>query len=117
MDTWTRDALLATASGGALLASLAITESLSLLGRPAVAVAGVAAALAVETLFVADTPAAELWERAPVRTASVLLIVGAGALAVRAGGLWLVAAACWGLATYFVLLGLLVTGLWRPAES
>ncbi|WP_459191985.1 hypothetical protein [Halosimplex sp. J119] len=110
-----RDATLAAASGAAMVAVLAVTESLSLLTRPTSAATGVGAALVVEALFVADTPAGELWKRRKVRIGSaVALVVGAG-VAVAAGGLWLVAAACWGLATYFVLLALLVAGIWDPA--
>ncbi|QLH82929.1 hypothetical protein [Halosimplex pelagicum] len=114
MQSTTRDAILAAASGGALLAVLAVTASLSLLGRPAVAAAGVCAALAVEALFVADTPAAELWERPAVQVGSATALVGGAGVAVWALGPWVVAAACWGLATYFGLLALLLAGVWSP---
>ncbi|QLH77792.1 hypothetical protein HZS55_10975 [Halosimplex rubrum] len=112
MQSTTRDALLATVSGGALLAVLAVTESLSPLGRPAVAVAGVGAALAVEALFVADTPVAELWVRPSVQVGSAAALLAGAGLATWALGPWVVAAACWGLATYFVLLALLLAGVW-----
>ena len=112
MQSTTRDAILAATSAGALLAVLAVTASLSALARPAVVATGVGAALAVEALFVADTPAAELWERPAVQAGSATaLVVGAG-LAVWALGPWVVAAVCWGLATYFGLLGLLLAGVW-----
>ncbi len=112
-----RDASLAAASGVALLAVLAVTESLSLLAEPRSAAAGVAAALAVEALFVAETPAGDLWERPVVQIGSLVALVAGGAVAVAVDGHWLVAAACWGLATYFVLLALLVAGVWNPAAS
>lgn len=112
MQSTTRDALLAATSGAVLLATLAVTGSLSTLARPAVAAAGVAAALAVEALFVADTPAAELWERRVVQVGSALALVGSAGVALLVAGPRVVAAACWGLATYFVLLALLLAGVW-----
>jgi len=112
----TRDALLAGASGTALLALLTLTASLSLLARPETAAAGVGAALLVEALFVADTRAVELWERRSVRLVSVAVLVAGSILAAGVAGQWLVAATCWGLATYFVLLGLLVSGVWDPSD-
>ncbi|WP_436910107.1 hypothetical protein [Halosimplex marinum] len=117
MQSTTRDALLAAASAALLLAVLAVAESLSLLARPAVAVVGATAALAVEALFVADTPAADLWTRPGVQVGSALALVAGAGLAVWAAGAWLVAAACWGLATYFCLLALLVAGVWEPEPA
>jgi hypothetical protein len=117
VQSTTRDALLAAVSAAVLLAVLAVAESLSLLARPAVAAVGVAAALAVEALFVADTPAADLWTRPGVRFRSALALVAGTALAAWTAGAWLVAAACWGLATYFCLLALLVAGVWEPEPA
>lgn len=112
MQSTTRDAILAATSAGALLVVLAVTASLSTLAQPAVVATGVGAALAVEALFVADTPAAELWERTAVQAGSATaLVVGAG-LAVWVLGPWVAAAACWGVATYFALLALLLAGVW-----
>ena len=116
MKPTTRDALLASASGVVPLAVLAVTESLSLLGRVDAAVAGVGLALFVEALFVAGTRAVELWERRAVRLTVLAVLVVGSVLAVAVTGQWLVAAACWGLATYFVLLGLLVSGMWAPSD-
>ena len=63
-----------------------------------------AGALGIEALFVLDTAVASLWERRGVRTASaVALLGGAGGVAVFLGPV-VVAAACWGLITYFVIL-------------
>ncbi|MFC7139021.1 hypothetical protein ACFQMA_04110 [Halosimplex aquaticum] len=112
-----RDALLAVVCGVALLTLLAVTESLSLLVRPGSAAAGIAAALAVEALFVADTPAGDLWERPAVQAGSVVALAAGGVVAVAVGGRWFVAAACWGVATYFVLLALVLTGVWNPTAS
>ncbi|WP_436930378.1 hypothetical protein [Halosimplex halobium] len=117
MQSTTRDALLAAASAAVLLAVLAATGSLPLLTRPAAVATGIGAALAVEALFVADTPATDLWERPAVQVGSALALVAGAALAVWTAGAWLVAAACWGLATYFVLLALLVAGVWEPKPA
>jgi hypothetical protein len=117
VQSTTRDALLATGCVGALSAALGLTASLSLLARPVVVAVGVTAGLAVEALFVADTPAAELWERPAVQAASVVALVGGAGLAVWAGGPWAVAVVWWGLATYFLLLALLVAGVWNPKPA
>ena len=117
MDSTARDATLAAASAVSLVAALAVTDSVSLLLRPLSVGVGVTAALAVEALFVADTPAGDLWGRPTVQVGSAVALVAAGALAVAAGAVWLVAAACWGLATYFFLLALLLTGVWAPDGS
>jgi hypothetical protein len=112
-----RDALLATASGVALLAGLALTESLALLADPTAAAAGVVVALLVEAAFVAGTPAGRLWERPLVRRLAVAaFVVGAVAIA-RVGDPRVFAAGLWGIATYFALLFLVLTGVWNPGES
>jgi len=99
-----RDAGFALLCGLALVAYLRRAGALDTLwSEPAVAI-GVTGALGVEALFVLDTPVASLWERRGVRTASaVTLLICAGGLAVRLGPV-IVAAACWGLITYFVIL-------------
>ncbi|QPV63614.1 hypothetical protein I7X12_02990 [Halosimplex litoreum] len=112
MQSTTRDALLATGCVCALSAALGLTASLSLLARPAVAVMGVTAGLAVEALFVAETPVVELWERPVVQVGSAVALVGGAGLAVWVGGPWAVAVAWWGLVTYFFLLALVVAGVW-----
>jgi hypothetical protein len=112
----TRDVLLAGTSGAVLLALLTVTASLSLLARPETAAVGVGVALLVEALFVVDTPAVELWERRSVRLVSAAALIGGAVLAVATAGRWLVAAACWGLAAYFALLALLVSGVWDPSD-
>ena len=116
MNPTTRDALLAGTSGAVLLALLAVTASLSLLVRPETAAVGVGVALLVETLFVGDTPAVKLWERRSVRLVSTAVLVGGVILAVATALGWLVAAACWGVAAYFALLALLVSGVWDPND-
>ncbi|MFB6139796.1 MAG: hypothetical protein ABEJ26_05110 [Halosimplex sp.] len=116
MNPLARDAALATLCGAALVAALAISGSLSALFEPASAAAGVAVALAVEALFVFDTPASDLWERPAVRVGSAVALATGGALALAAGGPRVVAALCWGLGTYFALLALLLAGIWTPDD-
>ncbi|MFY4812953.1 hypothetical protein ACOJIV_09720 [Haloarcula sp. AONF1] len=80
------------------------TGALGTLRSGSAVAVGVACALGVEALFVFDTPVASLWERRGVRTASaVALIACAVGLAVLVGPV-VVAAACWGLITYFGIL-------------
>lgn len=106
-----RDAVLAAASGAVLLGALAVAGSLASLADPGAAVAGVVAALAVEWLFVAETPAGTLWERRRVRAASVAALLGGSAALAWVTGPWILAAACWGVATYFALLALVLAGV------
>jgi len=110
-----RDAAFAGLSGASLLAFLVLTGDAAALASFPAAVTGVAAALAIEAAFVADTPVRTLWERRGVRLASAAALV-AGALGLAAvGGPLVVAAACWGLATYFALLVLALAGYWGDA--
>jgi hypothetical protein len=107
-----RDAVLATSCGVVLLGVLAVGRWTAFLFDPLAVVLGVVGALATEGLFLADTPAAALWERLWVRSVSVfVLLFGAVAAAYLVGPV-VVAAACWGLATYFVFLALAVAGHW-----
>ncbi|MGB9952442.1 hypothetical protein ACOZ4F_08580 [Haloarcula marismortui] len=104
MPSYRRDAVFALLCGLVLLAYLRWTAAVETLQSGVAVVVGVAGALGVEALFLLDTPAASLWERRGVRTASaVALLVCAAGLAVLLGPV-VVAAACWGLATYFVVL-------------
>ncbi|MDS0220580.1 hypothetical protein NDI54_04350 [Haloarcula sp. S1AR25-5A] len=99
-----RDAGVALLCGVALVGYLSLVGALDALWSVAVAAVGVAGALAVEALFVLDTPIASLWDRRGVRTgAAAALLVGAVGLTAFLGPA-VVAAACWGLGTYFVIL-------------
>jgi len=107
-----RDAALAACCTVVLLGVLSVGDWAWTLVDPVAAVVGVAGALAIEALFVADTPVAGLWEYLYFRTASVFaLLFGAVAAAYLVGPV-VVGAAVWGLATYFVFLGLALAGLW-----
>ena len=104
MPDYRRDAGSALFCGLVLVAYLRWAGALDTLWTESAVAVGVAGALGVEALFVLDTPAASLWERRGVRTASaVALLACAGGLAARLGPV-VVAAACWGLVTYFVIL-------------
>lgn len=109
MPDFRRDAAFAGLSGVCLLASLFLTGEAAALGTLPAAAAGVGSALALEAVFVADTPVQTLWERRGVRLASAAALVVALGLAAVSGPL-VVAAACWGLATYFVLLVIVLAG-------
>lgn len=112
MTDYRRDAVLAACCAFVLLGVLAVGDWTWTLVDPVAAVVGVAGALAIEGLFVADTPVAACWEHLSVRTASVFaLLLGAVAAAYLVGPV-LVGAAVWGLATYFVLLGFALAGVW-----
>lgn len=116
MDPRVRDALLAAGCGVALLGALAWLDATAVLWQPTAAASGITGALLVEAAFVADTPARRLWERRSVQAVSVAVLLGGGAVAAVVFGPWALAAACWGLATYFALLALLVSGRW-PGEN
>jgi hypothetical protein len=106
------DAAIALASGAVLLGALAVTDDLGMLGEWRAVAAGLAGGVVVEALFLAGTPVAEWWDRPWVGPASGLgLVVGAVGLALWLGPV-VVAAACWGLATYFSLLVLAALGRW-----
>ena len=112
-----RDALLAAASGAACLAFLLVSDATAALARPATVVAGGGAALSVEALFVAETPVVRWWTDPRVQVGSAVAFVAAAAVGFLVAGPWLLAAACWGLATYFALLSLLAAGVWTPEGS
>ncbi|MDT3433317.1 hypothetical protein [Haloarcula sp. 1CSR25-25] len=104
MPDYRRDAGAALLCGLALVAYLGQVGALDTLRSGAAVAVGVTGALGVEALFVLDTPVASLWERRGVRTASAAaLLACAGGLAVLVGPV-IVAAVCWGLVTYFVVL-------------
>ncbi|KOX93677.1 hypothetical protein AMS69_07065 [Haloarcula rubripromontorii] len=106
MPSYRRDAGFALLCGLVLLASLRWTATLETLWSGVAVAVGVAGALAVEALFVFETPVSSLWERRGVRTGSAVgLLACAGGLAAFVGPI-VVAAACWGLITYFALLAI-----------
>ena len=111
---YVRDASLALLCGVVLIGGLVRFDSLSLLTDPTALVVGVAGALVVKAAFVAGTPAGRLWERRAVQAGAVGALLAGAALVAWMAGPWILAAVCWGLATYFVLLAMVVTGVWNP---
>lgn len=112
VDEYVRDASLAATSGAVVLFGLARAGSLSLLRTPSALGVGVAGALAVEAAFVADTPAGRLWESRTVQVGGTTAFLGGVAALAWVTGPWILAAACWGLATYFCLLALVLADVW-----
>ena len=112
MTDYRRDAALAACCTVVLLGVLSTGDWLWTLADPVAVGVGIAAALAIEGLFVADTPVAGLWEHPSLRAGSVsALLFGAVAAGYLVGPV-LVGAALWGLVTYFVLLGAALAGAW-----
>ncbi|SDM21871.1 hypothetical protein SAMN04487949_1314 [Halogranum gelatinilyticum] len=119
MNSRHRDGLLALVVGGGLLAVASATglRAADLL-RPTALAFGCAGALGLE-LLMARFPerSIALWERRSVRVGSALLVVGGGGLLATTAGGWAVAALCGGLATYFVLLALVLSGVVPGPET
>lgn len=104
MPNYRRDAGAALLCGGALLAALSWAGALGTLRVWPVAAVGVAGALGLEAMFLLDTPIESLWERPGVRAGGTVALLGGAAGLATVLGPAVIAAACWGLATYFVLL-------------
>jgi hypothetical protein len=103
MDPRHRDGLLAGGAVVAVLAMLVRRDALDALGDPRAAATGVGSALLVEWAFLRHPERLlELWERPAVNAGSALGLVG-GAVLTRDRPC-LLAAAVWGLGTYFGLL-------------
>lgn len=113
VQSYVRDALLAAIVGGVCVGALVVWADSDVLWHPMAAVAGVVGALTVELAFVTGSPAARLWERPTIQVASVVVTISAGVLAALLVGAWILAAVCWGIATYFALLVLVLTGVWE----
>nr|WP_206042121.1 hypothetical protein [Haloarcula argentinensis] len=99
-----RDAGFALLCGLGLVAYLSQTDALDTLWVESAIAVGVVGALGVEALFVLDTPVASLWERRGVRTGSAVALLTCAVVLAALVGPVVVAAACWGLVTYFALL-------------
>lgn len=108
MPEYRRDAGFALLCGVALVGYLSWVGGTGTLRSAPAAAVGVTGALGIEALFVLDTPVASLWERRGVRAgAAVALLVAVAGLTTVLGPA-VVAAACWGLATYFAILAMVL---------
>lgn len=108
MPNYRRDALLAAAVAVALLGVLATRGALEALLAPVSITGGVVSALLVEALFLRSDFVASLWKRPVVHVGGGLGVVAGGLVAYSLAGPTVLAALCWGLATYFLLLGALL---------
>ncbi|KTG10111.1 hypothetical protein AUR64_10975 [Haloprofundus marisrubri] len=119
MDSRHRDAVLATVVLSALLCGVVVIDSTSALVSPSAAVVGVVGALALElSMALFPTRSARLWQRPSVQLLAVLAVFVAAAVGVRFGvGGWVAATFVYGLCTYFVLLGLVLTETIPPPET
>lgn len=106
--TTRRDAMLAALASTGLLALLAREDALGALAAPLAAAGGVAGALVVELAFLRSRTVADCWRLPAVQIGSTVAVLAGGLLAYAVGGLLVVAALCWGLATYFALLASVV---------
>jgi hypothetical protein len=103
-----RDAVLAVGLLGGLL-SLLGSDGRQRLRDPGAAIAGITAALVVEWAFLRyPDRLLSLWERPAINVGSALALLASGRFA--RGYPRVLAAACWGLVTYF---GLLVVSVGR----
>ncbi|WP_254822285.1 hypothetical protein [Haloglomus halophilum] len=101
-----RDGVLA---GGCLASLLYVLgpDGRQRLRDPGAALAGIGCALALEWAFIRyPEQLLSLWERPAVNRGSALALLGGGLLA--RGAPRVLAAACWGLVTYFGLLVVLI---------
>jgi hypothetical protein len=105
VPSYHRDAALAAGVLAALVGLLWATDATEALWQPAPAAVGVLGALVVELVFLRSPSLAALWERRVVQLGGVVAVVGGGAWAYQTLGPSAVAILCWGLSTYFVLLG------------
>lgn len=106
MSSYHRDAGFAVLCGLVFIAYLIRTGEVDTLRTVPVAVVGVVGALTVEALFVFDTPVTAIWTYRGGRAGSAVALIGSAVGLATLLGPPVVAAACWGLATYFVLLGI-----------
>lgn len=117
MATYRRDGLLAGVALGAMLGGLIATGEAAALLRPGAFAVGVAGAVALEVLFLRVEGLAEGWEH-PVAWASATLgTIAVGAALLWAGGVVAVAALCWGLVAYLVLLTVVVLAEYDPLAA
>lgn len=114
MDPRHRDGLLAAGGLVALLAAATAADALGAVADPLAAVAGVAGAVLLEVAFLRyPDRLLAVWERRGVPAAALLaaLVVGTVAVLTVPPGLGVLV---WGLATYLVLLALVLAGFANP---
>ena len=112
-----RDGLLAVGGLAGLVGIAAATVGVGRLLDPGAAAAGVVVAVAVEVVFLrVPSRALGLWERRGVPVAGAGVVLAAGLVAVRTAPR-LLGVPVWGLVTYFVLLGCVLSGAGNPVAA
>ncbi|WP_225332929.1 hypothetical protein [Halomicrobium urmianum] len=99
-----RDGLLALFALAALLALLARRSGLGALANPVAVLLGVAGAALIEAAFLRYPELGAAWDRPLVHVGGLVVLLAGAAAAYVVVGLAFVAAACWGLATFLLLL-------------
>lgn len=116
MHSQYRDGLLAIGGLLGLAGVSAVTVGVGRLFDPIGVGTGVAAALAIEAVFLRyPSRMLRLWERRGVPVLGLCAVLAAGGLAVRVAP-WLVAVPVWGLITYLGLLGCVLLGVGNPVS-
>lgn len=114
MDPRHRDGLLAAAGLVALLAGAVAAEALGAVVDPLAAATGVAGAVLLEVAFLRyPDRLLAVWERRGVPLVGLLVVTAVGAVATLAVPAVL-GVLVWGLATYLVLLAVVLAGLGNP---
>jgi len=108
MTTYRRDAVLALCVLSVVVSVLHAERALGTLLAPGTILAGVTVAVLVEGVFLRSPTVADLWERPVVQIGTTAALLAGGLLSAFVVGLPILAALCWGLVTYFVLLGAVV---------
>ncbi|MFC6941997.1 hypothetical protein ACFQE8_18795 [Salinirubellus sp. GCM10025818] len=113
-----RDGSLALLALAAMLDVLRRRDRIDTLLDPAALLPGVVGAIVVEALMLRDPERTrDLWERPLVRVASLGGTVAVGRTLARQREERAVAAVCWGLLTYLLLLGVVLSGRENPVSS
>ena len=109
-----RDGLLAVGGLAGLVGIAAATVGIERLFDPGAAAAGVVGAVAVEVVFLrVPSRALGLWERRGVPVAGAGVVLAVGLVAARTAPR-LLGVPVWGLVTYLVLLGCVLSGAGNP---
>jgi|APHM01.1.fsa_nt_gi hypothetical protein len=109
MPNYRRDGLLATTALAVLLGVLLLEGTTEMLWRPIPAVAGVLGALVIEFGFLRYRSVPRWWDHSAVQFGGLVAVLVSGMVGYITVGAPVVVALCWGLVTYFLLLGAVLT--------
>ncbi|SFL10632.1 hypothetical protein SAMN04487950_2481 [Halogranum rubrum] len=119
MNSRHRDAVLATGvTVCVLVLARAMAVDPNVLFRPGLLLLGAAGALALELLmaWVPDV-SRQLWNDVRVQILAVVVVLGGGVVLATLSGVWVFGVVIGGLATYFVLLVFVLTGIVPGPET